>query len=826
MAFGRFRSFRNPMTKKGSTSNTTGSRIRSSARTLREKSASLVQQARSKVKSSSPVQGYQHATAQRKVAGSASAAGETARKRAYHATTSDSGRRQAAYQGIKNAPAPSGASFGYRTGYRLGAQVAAGKYKSNVTAQNSRVSQATHMQPKGLIQNRPTGLENRFERGLGAMQRGSRVAAVTANRKIGSATRRVQELKSITGRGFSVGRSGFSSSSREIYQNNRAFGGSRLDSAAAATGFGAGKAAVRAQGTASRVRAAGKSAVGQAQYQARSLVKGAKGLAKTAIDDTALTAKAVGVRMKYAKMDLSKGVSKRVSNAKLKARGKAISAGRSVSEAYNSARREAASIRSSIGYGLKSGIKMPEASVKQAYEAQRGFNSKAGSASFAAAYGAGKSLNRAGSVLSKASSSARSAVSRAPQAAGDAIINTVERAGRFVAPAALKVAEANLKMWQAPVKAAKAAYREVYTAPRQSYAKKMFDARNAQVHAEYAAEMRNAKDRIRYTDNARRIKSTNIGNMAGQTTRWGERGGVTPTGRNSVAQQVRYQNFMDRRAASRSTGKAKPTSINTSQNLSKFNANLVSSLRQQQKQRTSSVSSAVATPTVPASSPQAKPAASERSQRAADLLAMRKSARSANVRMKAGGNRPIDEVRNDTIARKVYENTPEMKNIRARVEGRKKQAPATEERSSDPGMKRFWDDFDAARAYNRNVMENAKGAKDQYKASRQSATTTATVDAARTKRQPKKPFTHPLAVKVMDQLGVEPTPEESRSYMLKPSVLDYPEGMENKKGARPKPNSKAWNAKVGHIVAFSQEESRKKQANKPQSWHERRKGKK
>jgi hypothetical protein len=820
MAFGRFRSFRSPMSKRGATSNTTGSRIRSSARTLREKSASLVQQARSKVKSSSPVQGYKHATAQRKVAGSASAAGETARKRAYHATTSDTARRQAAYQGIKNAPSPSGASFGYRAGYRLGAKVAAGKYKSNVTAQNSRVSQTTHMQPKGLIPNRPTGLENRLERGLDAMQRGSRVAAVTANRKIGSATRKVQELKSITGQGFSAGRTSRPTNrSRDASQMNKVLGGTRLNSAAAGVmgyslGFGVGRASVSAQNTASRVRAAGKSAVGRAQGQARSLAKGAKGLAKIAVDDTIFTAKGIAVHLKYAGRDMSKGVSKRVSSTKLKARGKAISAGRSVSEAYNSARREAASIRSSIGYGFKSGVRMPDASVKQAYEAQRGFNSKAGSASFAAAYGAGKSLNRAGRALSKASSSARSAVSRAPQAAGDAIINTVERAGRFVAPAARKLGEANLKMWQAPVNAAKAAYREVYTAPRQSYAKKMFDTRNAQVHAEYAAEMRNAKDRIRYTNNARRVNSTNIGNMAGQTTRWGNRGGVTPTGMNAVAQQVRYQNYMDRRAASRSTGKAKPTSINTSQNLSKFNASIVNSLRQQQQQRTSGVSSTVATPTAPASNPQANPKVNQRSQRAATLLSMRREAQSAKSRLDVGGNRPIGEVRTDTISRKTYEGTPEMQRVRERVKARNKPASAAAGRTRDPGMEAFWAEFDQSRAYNQNVMAKAKGAAGQYKASQQAAT-----------QKQRKTFSNPIANEVMSRLAADPTTEQVMDYARKQAVLKLPQGMTSK-GRNPKPNSKAWKARTENIIAFTQEESRKKMANMPQSWRDRRSGKK
>lgn len=813
MGMGRFRSFRNPVSKRGATSNTTGSRIRSSARTLREKSASLVQQARSKVKSSSPVQGYQHATAQRKVAGSAAAAGETARKRAYHATKIDTERRQATYQGIKNAPAPSGSGFGYRAGYRIGAKVAASKYKSNVATQNSRISQPTHMQPKGLIQTKPTGLENAFERGLGAVQRGSRVAAVTANRKIGRATRRVQELKGIAKQGFDAGKNPYFNqygallATSETYQMNRAMGARRLDAATITGGFGAGRVKVKAQNAASQVRSASQTAVSKARSAAQSLksnIASAKSQAGGMYRQT-----------------------------KLKARIKAISAGRSISDAYKSVRREADAIQSSLSYGVKSGMKMPDASVRRAYEAQRVFNSKAGSGSFAAAYGVGKSLNRAGKFASKASSSISSAVAKVPRMTGDAIVNTVEGVHRALGPAALKIGQANLNAWSSVGRAAKAAYREVYTAPRQSYAKKMFDARNMQVHAEYAAEMRAAQDKIRYAKNARMIKSTRIGhNKTGlTTTRWGDRDSVTPTGRNAVAQQVRYQNFMDRRAASRSTGKAKPTSINTSQNLSKFNANLVSSLRQQQQQRTSSVSSTTVTPVAPKSNIQPQPQpqpqgqgqdAFERRQKARSLALKRRSAREAREELKSGNLSQQDTERNTEYLGRYSEI---VSGIRSRNKSSYKHgsnSPVNRVRQADPGLKAYWDMFEQDRMHKQNSSTQASGAKAAYTDSQQSAT--ATVNAVRQKRQPKKPFTHPVAISVMDRLGVEPTAEERMAYMTKESVLEYPSGMENKKGAKPKPNSKAWKAKVDNIVAFSQNKSREKQANMPASWKARRRG--
>lgn len=799
MAFGRFRSFRNPVTKKGATSNTTGSRIRSSARTLREKSASLVQQARSKVSSSSPVKGYQHATAARKVAGSAAAAGEIARKRAFHKTTDDAARRQAAYQGIKKSPAPAGSSLGYRAGYRVGAQVAAGKYKSNVALQHSKPYQPTHMQPKGFIQTKPTGLENAFERGLSAVQKGSRAAAITANRGIGRATRRVQDLKSTAKQGFNFGKGphvpkdiGVISGTRETYQLNRMLGAKRSDATAIAGGFAAGNSIARAQDVASRVRAGGRAAVGQVRAGASSLARGVKSNVASAKSQAG---------------DLYQ-------RTKLKARSKVLTAKQSASSLYNSAKREFAVIRSSVGYGLRSGTRMPEASVKQAYEAQRGFNSKAGSGAFAAAYGAGKAANRVGSAAANGSSAIRSAAVRAPQAAGNAIINTVESAGRFVAPAARKLGEANLKMWEAPIKAARAAYREVYTAPRQSYAKKMFDARNAQVHAEYAAEIRGAKDRIRYTNNARRVNSTNIGNMAGQTTRWGNRGGVTPTGRNAVAQQVRYQNYMDRRAASRSTNKATASSINTSKNLQKFNSNLVAQARANTQK--SAVSSTTATPTqsaaqtqqnMPFAQPQAQ-VLSDRQKRAQALLGKRKAAQEIRARQSGSATTPIDQVRNDTMFLKQYSAT--IADIRAGNKKNYKYGSNSNSNSNsssrstpptDPGLKSYWEDFVKDARHKRDSAEKAKGAKAAYTAS--------TATAGPAKRQPKKPFTNPVASKVMSSLGAYSTPEQVMAHTRKPPVLKTPEGIKFS-GRKPVPGTKAWNERVLTIADFLRQRSRAK----------------
>ena len=271
---------------------------------------------------------------------------------------------------------------------------------------------------------------------------------------------------------------------------------------------------------------------------------------------------------------------------------------------------------------------------------------------------------------------------------------------------------------------------------------------------------------------------------------------------------------MDRRAASRSTGKAKPTSINTSQNLSKFNASIVNSLRQQQQQRTSGVSSTVATPTAPASNPQANPKVNQRSQRAATLLSMRREAQSAKSRLDVGGNRPIGEVRTDTISRKTYEGTPEMQRVRERVKARNKPASAAAGRTRDPGLEAFWAEFDKSRAYNQNVMAQAKGAAGQYKASQQAAT-----------QKQRKTFSNPIANEVMSRLAADPTPEQVMDYARKEDVLKLPSGMTSR-GRNPKRNSKAWKARVENIIAFNKEESRKKVAGMPQSWRDRRRGKK
>lgn len=151
-----FRSVRNPVTKSGRTTNTTGSRIRSSARTLRENTASLVEAAKARVRQTSPGAGYSAATANRKNTASADYAGENARKRAYNAGAGKIGQRQAKYQGMKSASAPQGASTGYRAGYSVGKRVAAGRYKAGLQAYS----------PSGR-----TGLENRTIRNAGLVAR-------------------------------------------------------------------------------------------------------------------------------------------------------------------------------------------------------------------------------------------------------------------------------------------------------------------------------------------------------------------------------------------------------------------------------------------------------------------------------------------------------------------------------------------------------------------------------------------------------------------------------------------------------------------------------
>lgn len=129
-----FRSFRNPVTKTGRTSNTTGSRIRSSARTLRENTVSLVEAAKARVRQTAPGQGYTDATAKRKNTASADYAGENARKKAYGAGAGKFGQRQAKYQGMKSASAPAGSTTGYKAGYAVGKQVAASRYKSGLSS--------------------------------------------------------------------------------------------------------------------------------------------------------------------------------------------------------------------------------------------------------------------------------------------------------------------------------------------------------------------------------------------------------------------------------------------------------------------------------------------------------------------------------------------------------------------------------------------------------------------------------------------------------------------------------------------------------------------
>lgn len=164
-----FRSFKNPVTKSGRTSNTTGSRIRSSARTLRENTVNLVQAARAKAAASQPGRGYTDATANRKNQASADYAGENARKKAYNAGAGNFGRRQAKYSAMKSATPPSGEGVGYRAGYTIGRNVAASRYKSGLTQAASRQVETPRPHIQGGSYTRSvkvsrTGLENRTAR--------------------------------------------------------------------------------------------------------------------------------------------------------------------------------------------------------------------------------------------------------------------------------------------------------------------------------------------------------------------------------------------------------------------------------------------------------------------------------------------------------------------------------------------------------------------------------------------------------------------------------------------------------------------------------------
>lgn len=127
------RSMRNPSTKAGGTSNTTGSRIRSSARTIREGTVSLVQKARAKVGGA----GYAHGASSNKgVKGSAGQIKQTAANQSKKAGDTLKQTRRNTVSALKSAPAPQGSSTRYAAGYRMGTNQAAKSYKSNVAANN------------------------------------------------------------------------------------------------------------------------------------------------------------------------------------------------------------------------------------------------------------------------------------------------------------------------------------------------------------------------------------------------------------------------------------------------------------------------------------------------------------------------------------------------------------------------------------------------------------------------------------------------------------------------------------------------------------------
>lgn len=178
-----FRSMRNPVTKTGRTSNTTGSRIRTSARTIREQTGNLVQNARKKVSMSSPVLGYKHATSPRSVPGSAAAAGEKARKKSYGQGQTTRHGRRAAYSAIKTAKAPSDAPLGYKAGYAVGARVAGSTYKQNILTKTGASRPYSHIQGGSYqVAKGRTGLESRS-------QTAARAAAIQTRRFAGNLLR-------------------------------------------------------------------------------------------------------------------------------------------------------------------------------------------------------------------------------------------------------------------------------------------------------------------------------------------------------------------------------------------------------------------------------------------------------------------------------------------------------------------------------------------------------------------------------------------------------------------------------------------------------------
>lgn len=133
MAMRFMRSMRNPSTKAGGTSNTTGSRIRSSARTIREGTVSLVQKARAKVGGA----GYAHGASSNKgVKGSAGQIKQTAANQSKKAGDTLKQTRRNTVSALKSAPAPQGSSTRYAAGYKMGTGQAAKSYKSNVAANN------------------------------------------------------------------------------------------------------------------------------------------------------------------------------------------------------------------------------------------------------------------------------------------------------------------------------------------------------------------------------------------------------------------------------------------------------------------------------------------------------------------------------------------------------------------------------------------------------------------------------------------------------------------------------------------------------------------
>ncbi len=497
MAMRMFRSMRNPATKTGRTSNTFGSRIRTSARTIREQTGNLVQGIRKRAASTAPARGYQQATASRNVKGSAASYGESARKKAYNAGVKQTQSRAMQHRAIANAPSPLGSNLGYKVGFRLGSQVAASKYKGNIRTKlgvdrpNPHIQGGTYKDIQGR-----TGLESRtLTQATAALIQTKRLAG-QAKRFAGSALKNKPVPPSHIQSPVSNKPLVPPGSVNAAYRATK--GGVRGFATGVKSGFQMPKATVR-----------------QAYNAAR-------------FNTTSFGTFKINTKANAGLFAAGYGIGKAANLTK-----RAVFAGQNAMSAAIKAPFRAAAGGAGVAAGLGRGLK---------YAAQ-----------------GNTTLRNARYSYMNAMHAAKMGDSRADRIAGK-IVGPLESAGRLVAPAGKALAQANYRAWSGAYGAIKTGIQNRMSAKAQQAQSAQAVANATQWGGRNSTTPMGKNTTAQQVRYSMAMNKKAAAQAASGQTPWGPRNSKTPAGLNTTAQLVRFNNYMaGKRAASMGPPPPPPT---------------------------------------------------------------------------------------------------------------------------------------------------------------------------------------------------------------------------------------------------------------------------